>query len=489
MKSDILNNLLIMTRSHSTLDSYVIIKTLGKGATSKVKLAQDKNTQEFFAVKIFNPPTEINIERYQDSIANEIRSLKLISHPGIIKCFGFSENGIYIQKRTGKLKKCTYLVMEVCPNGSLYDIIFYTGILNERVSRYLFHQLVEAIECCHINGISHRDLKPQNILFDENYNLKLSDFGLSISLLGRDGSGYLGSTVGTENYMAPEIHMRLAYVGAHIDIFSLGVILFIICSYNPPFTVGYLTDPCYNMLISNENVFWDLHSRNKSAGFFSPEFKSLIKGMLAFDPKKRYTIDDIKSDNWYNGPIATDEEVNRELMSRCQAVRGMVEQIKEQGTNPSRRSTEASSRIYRGDSSLPDFKSRSLSLAIDDLTISVLPENYTFVRKFSQLATDLKPAELISLTVQEIEKNDGQFEISPEFYELKATIFLEENELSFKATIYQIEADIYLLDLTCKSSDQWIFIDFVKRLFESIKEFQNSLEESNPQNQTVAQSN
>ncbi|CAG9325377.1 unnamed protein product [Blepharisma stoltei] len=470
-----------MTRSHSTLDNYIVIKTLGKGATSKVKLVQDKNTQEIFAVKIFKPPTELNFERYRDSIANEIRSLKLVSHPNVIKCFGFSENGIYIQKSSGSLKKCTYLVMEVCPNGSLYDIIFYTGILNERITRYLFHQLVEALECCHNSGVTHRDLKPQNILFDENYNLKLSDFGLSINLFGRDGSGYLGSPVGTENYMAPEIHMRNPYVGTNIDVFSLGVILFIIYSYNPPFRFGYLTDPCYNMLVNNESMFWGLHSRNKSEGFYTPEFKSLIKGMLALDPKKRYTISDIKADSWYNGPAATYEEVYRDLMSRCQAVNRMVEQVKEQQTisSTSTKSTSASSRIYRGDSSMSEFRSRSLSIVIDDLSVKPLPESYITVRKFSQFVTDLKPIDLINIIIQEIYKNDGEVQISLEFYEIKSKIFLEENEIEFKATVYQVEADIYLLDLICKSSEQRIFIEFVKKLFESIKEVQSPSEESN----------
>mmetsp|Transcript_12676 Transcript_12676/g.12779 ORF Transcript_12676/g.12779 Transcript_12676/m.12779 type:complete len:190 (+) Transcript_12676:899-1468(+) len=168
-------------------------------------------------------------------------------------------------------------------------------------------------------------------------------------------------------------------------------------------------------------------------------------------------------------------------MSRCQAVSRMVEQVKEQQTisSTSTKSTSASSRIYRGDSSMSEFRSRSLSIVIDDLSIKPLPESYITVRKFSQFVTELRPIDLINITIQEIYKNDGEIQISSEFYEIKSKIFLEENEIEFKATIYQVEADIYLLDLVCKSSEQRIFIEFVKKLFESIKEAQSPSEDSN----------
>ena len=75
-------------------------------------------------------------------------------------------------------------------------------------------------------GITHRDLKLSNILLDDQYQLKIADFGLSAPIDGRDGSGYLKTNVGTENYMAPEIHLRIPYKGEEVDLFASGIMLF-----------------------------------------------------------------------------------------------------------------------------------------------------------------------------------------------------------------------------------------------------------------------
>lgn len=98
--------------------------------------------------------------------------------------------------------------------------------------------MVNAVEYCHSKGITHRDLKPENIMLDSNFNLKVIDFGLAAPLSGRDGSGYLTTALGTFGYIAPEIHLGRKYEGSKIDIFSMGVILFVMFSRHPPFNVA-----------------------------------------------------------------------------------------------------------------------------------------------------------------------------------------------------------------------------------------------------------
>ena len=87
--------------------------------------------------------------------------------------------------------------------------------------------MIEGLDYVHQKGVTHRDLKPENVLYDSSFNLKIADFGFAAPVDGRDGSGYLKTKLGTESYMAPEIHARKPYNGASVDLFACGIILFI----------------------------------------------------------------------------------------------------------------------------------------------------------------------------------------------------------------------------------------------------------------------
>lgn len=161
------------------------------------------------------------------------------------------------------------------------------------------------------------------------------------------------------------------------------------------------------------------------------------------------------------------------MSQRCLAVRNLAEQAKEQKiTNSSSRirSTASSSRIYRGDSSFADFCSRSLSIVVDDLALKPMLEHYELVKKWSQLITALTPVDIISSLVHEIEKFDGEYKLDSEFYELKAIVYLEENEVDFQTCIYQLETDIFLIDFTVNSPYIFAFMDFIKKLSERLNE-------------------
>jgi len=146
--------------------------------------------------------------------------------------------GTYKKKNGKPSRKVAYIVFELAERGQLFDYILQSGEFSEPVARYYFKQLLEGLEYTHNSGISHRDLKLENLLVDSNYNLKIADFGLSAPINGRDGKGFLTTNTGTDGYMAPEIHLKLSYEGRVVDLFASAVILFTLVQRNPPFNMA-----------------------------------------------------------------------------------------------------------------------------------------------------------------------------------------------------------------------------------------------------------
>ena len=139
-------------------------------------------------------------------------------------------------------------------------------------------------------------------MLDEKFNLKLVDFGFSTCVFGKDGQGFLSTTLGTPSYMAPEIHEKRAYTGMAVDVYASGVILFILISGHPPCRRGILGDYHYKMFCHSRDSFWKVQGKNKPPNFYSSEFKELMNSMLEYDSSKRFGISEIKASAWYNGP-------------------------------------------------------------------------------------------------------------------------------------------------------------------------------------------
>lgn len=119
--------------------------------------------------------------------------------------------------------------------------------------------------------------------------------------------------------MAPEIHMRKPYIGSSVDLFACGIILFIMFTQHPPFTKAEPNDPFYRLLCANRaDLFWKAHSKNKPNGseFFSEEFKNLITSMLQFDPSHRLSMAEVKAHPWFNGPVASLDDIQQEFAQR-----------------------------------------------------------------------------------------------------------------------------------------------------------------------------
>ena len=183
--------------------------------------------------------------------------------------------------------------------GELFDILYYTNALSEVLARTYFHQLMAGVEALHNACINHRDLKPQNLLLDKRYTLKITDFGLSKIIESDEDAVMHTYKVGTRGYQAPEILLKKAYTSS-CDIFACGVILFLLLTGYPPFQTATIEDKWYgNIAKGKAKKFWKQH---RGCGL-GPYAIDLVTKMLAFDPNHRISLANIKKHPWYNQEI------------------------------------------------------------------------------------------------------------------------------------------------------------------------------------------
>uniref|UniRef100_A0A6V7QQW9 non-specific serine/threonine protein kinase n=1 Tax=Ananas comosus var. bracteatus TaxID=296719 RepID=A0A6V7QQW9_ANACO len=225
-------------------------------------------------------------------IKREISIMKIVRHPNIVRLH---------EVLAGRTK--IYIILELVNGGELFDKIVHQGKLHESEARRYFQQLIDAIDYCHSKGVFHRDLKPENLLLDSRGNLKVSDFGLSA--LTQQGVGLLHTTCGTPNYVAPEVLNKQGYDGAAADVWSCGVILYVLMAGFLPFNDVDLP-ALYRKINAAEFSF---------PSWFSSGAKSLILRILDPTPSTRIDIEGIRNDTWFKRNYVAvksgeDEEVN-----------------------------------------------------------------------------------------------------------------------------------------------------------------------------------
>lgn len=256
---------------------YNLGRTLGEGTFAKVKFARNVETGENVAIKILDKE-KVLLNRMVGQIKREISTMKLIRHPNVIRMY---------EVMASKTK--IYIVLEFVTGGELFDKIASQGRLKEDEARKYFQQLINAVDYCHSRGVYHRDLKLENLLLDANGLLKVSDFGLSALPQQVREDGLLHTTCGTPNYVAPEVINNRGYDGAKADLWSCGVILFIIMS-------GYLPFEDSNLMSLYKKIF---KAEFTCPAWFSTSAKKLIKRILDPNPKTRITMAEVIENEWF----------------------------------------------------------------------------------------------------------------------------------------------------------------------------------------------
>lgn len=265
-----------MEERHVLFGKYEIGRLLGKGTFAKVYYGKELESGESVAIKVLNKD-QVKKEGMMEQIKREISVMRLVRHPNIVEL-----------KEVMATKTKIFFVMDYVRGGELFAKVA-RGKLKEDVARKYFQQLISAVDYCHSRGVSHRDLKPENLLLDENEDLKISDFGLSALPEQLRNDGLLHTQCGTPAYVAPEVLRRKGYDGAKADIWSCGVILYVLLA-------GFLPFQDENIMTMYKKVF---KAEFECPPWFSAESKRLISKILVVDPGRRITIGAITRVPWF----------------------------------------------------------------------------------------------------------------------------------------------------------------------------------------------
>ncbi|KAL2256854.1 hypothetical protein VTK26DRAFT_1025 [Humicola hyalothermophila] len=260
-------------RTEQRIGAYNIVKTLGEGSFGKVKLAVHRSTGQQVALKIISRKNLISRDM-QGRVEREIEYLQLLRHPHIIKLYTVIKTPAEI-----------IMVLEYA-GGELFDYIVQHGKMHEDKARRFFQQMLCAVEYCHRHKIVHRDLKPENLLLDDHLNVKIADFGLSNIMT--DGN-FLKTSCGSPNYAAPEVIGGKLYAGPEVDVWSCGVILYVLLVGRLPFDHEHIPTLFAKIARGTYVV----------PAWMSPGAAALIRKMLVVNPVQRATIEEIRQDPWF----------------------------------------------------------------------------------------------------------------------------------------------------------------------------------------------
>nr|WOA03673.1 CBL-interacting protein kinase 24 [Campeiostachys nutans] len=408
---------------------YEVGRTIGQGSFAKVKFAVDADTGAPVAMKVLDKAAILN-HRMLQQIKKEISIMKIVRHPNIVRL-----NEVL----AGQTK--IYIIMELITGGELFDKIARQGKLRENEARKYFQQLIDAINYCHSKGVYHRDLKPENLLLDSRGNLKVSDFGLS----SLSQNGFLHTTCGTPNYVAPEVLSDGGYDGSASDVWSCGVILYILMAGCLPF---------------EENDLPTLYDKITAAHFSCPDWfsqgaKSLIQRILDPNPKTRMTIKEMKADTWFSKNYVGVRHGEDENVS-LDDVQAAFDNIEDKYVS------EQVTRNDGGPLMMNAFEMITLSQGLN--LSSLFDRQQEYVKRQTRFVSR-KPAKTIAATIEVVADSMG-LKVHSQNYKLRLE-GVSSNKMSPFAVvleIFEVTPSLFMVDVRKVAGDSLEYHRFYKNL-------------------------
>lgn len=302
------------TESHEA-DPYTLEKAIHAGKSNiRILKATDSTSKETVAIKLF---PKSKSRKSMPNFFNEERSASKLSHQHILKYHAFYEDAL-IQLGKDDFKEYSAIVMEYIPYGDLFGLVSQRP-LSEKLARTIFKQVLSAIKYLHSQNLAHLDIKLENVLVDVNEGMKLIDFDACESI--NDGGKEKSLNKGSPGYRAPEFvkgNVENLLAG---DIYSLGIVLFILVVGTPPYNEvekggKFVFDKHYEVLRTDVKKFWRVHEsyrENDGRPKLTKSFKEVIEAMLKEDPTKRPTVNELERMSWVQGEAYDEDEFEAKL--------------------------------------------------------------------------------------------------------------------------------------------------------------------------------
>lgn len=293
-------------KSYPRLGRWVLINSLGEGATSTVYLAFDPKAKEYSALKVFKSSSSIS----QLEAKREAQIHASLKHRSILEVKEFHQS-IDLVDIDGETRRVTAIALELAKGGDLLLLVQAVQKVSEKLARTYFRQLIDVLEYLHNNKIAHRDIKLENLTLDANFSLKLADFGCACPI-----STSLQKSEGTMKYFSPEMLKEKAHNAASADIFASAMVLFCLVCGRMPFTKADESDYLYSLIVKGKtDMFWKAHEKISAKKgeklVLSPELKSLLNKMFDSDPLRRFSLEEIKKSAWYQISVYEPKEVSK----------------------------------------------------------------------------------------------------------------------------------------------------------------------------------